>query len=76
MGQDGGHQLHPVVPLLDGLEQDKRYRSFAEEAVQKLVQERFPRPDGLDVYELLPLLVDLGLNRMNSLEGGVARPPC
>jgi hypothetical protein len=55
---------------------DARYRTFAEEAVQKLVQERFPRPDGLDVYELLPLLADLVLNHMNSLEGGVSRPPC
>jgi hypothetical protein len=55
---------------------DERYRTFAEEAVQKLAQERFPRPDGLDVYELLPLLADLVLNRTNSREGGVARPPC
>jgi len=55
---------------------DERYRTFAEEAVKKLVQEKFPRPDGLDIYELLPLLADLVLNCMNGLEGSIARPPC
>jgi hypothetical protein len=42
----------------------------------KLVQEKFPRPDGIDVYELLPLWADLVLNRINNLEGGISRPPC
>jgi hypothetical protein len=59
-----------------GRPHDERYRTFAEEAVRKLVQEKFPRPDGIDVYELLPLWADLVLNRINNLEGGISRPPC
>jgi hypothetical protein len=55
---------------------DERYRGFAEEAVKKLVQEEFPRPDGIDTYELLPLFAKLVLNRINTLEGGALRPPC
>jgi hypothetical protein len=65
-----------ALDIAIGRQHDDRYRIFAEEAVRKLVQEKFPRPDGLDVYELLPLLADLVLNRMNSLEGGVSLPPC
>jgi hypothetical protein len=55
---------------------DERYRAFAEEAVKKLVQEEFPRPDGVNTYELLPLWAGLVLNRINGLEGGALRPPC
>ena len=55
---------------------DARYQSFAAEAVDKLVQEEWPRSDGIDVYELLPLFAELALNRINTLEGGVLRPPC
>ena len=42
-----------------GRQHDERYKRFAEKAVQKLVQEEFPRPDGIDTYELLPLLAEL-----------------
>jgi hypothetical protein len=44
--------------------------------VKKLVQEEFSRPDGIDIYELLPLWAELVLNRINGLEGGALRPPC
>jgi uncharacterized membrane protein YebE (DUF533 family) len=54
---------------------DERYRTFAEAAVEKLVRETFPRPDGIDIYELLPLWAELILNRLNTLEGGALRPP-
>jgi hypothetical protein len=59
-----------------GRQHDERYRTFAEEAVRNLVQEKFPRADGIDVYELLPLWADLVLNRINNLEDGVLHPPC
>jgi hypothetical protein len=59
-----------------GRQHDERYRTFAEEAVTKLLQEEFPRPDGVDTYELLPLLAELVLNRINGLEDGALRPPC
>jgi hypothetical protein len=59
-----------------GRQHDERYRTFAEEAVKKLVQEDFPRPDGIDTYELLPLVAELVLNYINNLEGGALRPPC
>ena len=59
-----------------GRPHDERYQQFAEEAVTKLVQEEFPRPDGIDTCELLPLLAELVLNRINTLEGGAGRPPC
>lgn len=54
---------------------DERYRALTEEAVKKLVREEFPRPDGIDVYELLPLWAELVLNRINVLEGGALRSP-
>jgi hypothetical protein len=59
-----------------GRQHGERYRTFAEEAVKKLVQEEFPRPDGNDPYELLPLWAELVLNCVNGLEGSVLRPPC
>ena len=54
---------------------DGRYQNFAENAVKKLVQEEFPRPDGADTYELLPLFAELVLNRINGLDGGASRAP-
>jgi hypothetical protein len=59
-----------------GRQYDDRYRTFAGEAVKKLIQEEFPRPDGNDTYELLPLWAQLVLNRINALEGGAVHPPC
>jgi hypothetical protein len=59
-----------------GRQHNERYQHFAEDAVNKLVQETFPRPDGIDVYELMPLLAELVLNRINTLEGGALLPPC
>ncbi len=54
---------------------DGRYQDFAEDAVKKLVEETFPRPDGTDVYELLPIFAKLVLDRINGLEGGMPRAP-
>jgi hypothetical protein len=59
-----------------GRQHDKRYQGFAEEAVKRLVVEEFPRPDGVDTYEILPLWAELALNRINGLEGGALRAPC
>ena len=59
-----------------GRQHNERYQHFAEDAVTKLVQEAFPRPDDIDVYELMPLFAELVLNRINTLEGGALRPPC
>ncbi len=54
---------------------DGRYQDFAEDAVKKLVQEEYPRPDGADTYELLPLFAELVLDRINGLDGGASRAP-
>jgi hypothetical protein len=59
-----------------GRQPDERYRTFAREGVEKLIQEEFPRPDGNDTYELLQLWAQLVLNRINSLEGGAVQPRC
>lgn len=58
-----------------GRQHDERYEAFAEEAVKKLVQEEFLRPDGVDTYALLPLWAELVVNRINGLEGGALRSP-
>jgi hypothetical protein len=54
---------------------DERYVGLAEEIVAELLSDTLPRPDGIDTYDLLPLLADLALNRINTFEGGVLRPP-
>lgn len=56
-------------------QKDERYGSFAEKALTTLVKDEFPRNDGIDVYELLPMLAGLILNRINVIEGGALRPP-
>ena len=56
-------------------QKDERYGSFAEKAVTMLIKDEFPRPDGIDVYELFPMLTKLILNRINVIEGGTLRPP-
>jgi hypothetical protein len=54
---------------------DQRFWELADRAVADLLEERFPRPDGTDAYDLLPLLAELVLNRLNTLEGGALRAP-
>lgn len=54
---------------------DERYQGFAEDAVKKLVEDAFPRSDGADTYELLPIFAKLVLDRINGLEGGAMRAP-
>lgn len=54
---------------------DERYRAFADDAVAKLVQDTFPRPDGIDTYELLPLFAQLVLDQLNIRENGTLRAP-
>jgi hypothetical protein len=65
-----------ALDIAIGRQLDERYRTFAEEAVRKLIQEEFPRPDGNDTYEFLPLFAELVLNRIHGLEGGALQPPC
>lgn len=54
---------------------DGRYLHFAEELVTKLCQDEFLRPDGVDVYELMPIFMRLVLDRINTQIGGAAREP-
>jgi len=54
---------------------DNRFKSFADDAIGALVKDDFPRADGIDVYQLMPSLAGLILNRINILEDGVLRPP-
>jgi len=56
-------------------QKDERYQKFANEAVIKLVCDDFLRPDRIDTYDLLPLLIQLVLNRINLIEGGTLRAP-
>ena len=53
---------------------DPRFREFAAEAVTKLSDANFGRPDGTDIYRLLPVLAELVLNRINLLENGASYP--
>lgn len=56
-------------------QKDERYGAFAEDAVTTLIKDEFLRPDGIDVYKLMPMLAGLILNRINVIEGGSLRPP-
>jgi hypothetical protein len=56
-------------------QKDERYESFAEKAITTLIKDEFPRNDGIDVYELLPMIARLILNRINVIEGVAIRPP-
>jgi hypothetical protein len=58
-----------------GRQHDNRYQAFSEEAIQKLLNDEFMRPDNVNTYELIPVLSQLVLNRINALEGGVLRAP-
>lgn len=54
---------------------DERFCKFADEAVIKLVQDTFPRGDGVDSYKLIPTLAELVLNRINTLDNGTFMTP-
>jgi len=54
---------------------DERFKAFADDAVSALVKNDFLREDGIDLYELMPSLAGLVVNRINTLEGGTLRPP-
>ncbi len=54
---------------------DERFCKFADEAVIKLLQDTFPRADGVDSYELIPVLAELVLNDVNTSENGTFIPP-
>lgn len=54
---------------------DERFLHFADDAVSLLVQDVFPRPDDIDAYKLIPLLAEMVLNRINTVENGSLRAP-
>lgn len=54
---------------------DERFRAFAEEAVDKLMTEQFQDASGFDLYQVLPFLAQLTLDRINLSEGGMLRAP-
>lgn len=54
---------------------DRRFRDLATSAILKLTEEKFIRDDGNDAYELLPIFVQLVLNRLNSAESGSQYAP-
>ena len=58
-----------------GRQHDNRYQAFSEQAIQKLLNDEFMRPDNVNTYELIPVLSQLVLNRINVLEGGALRAP-
>lgn len=54
---------------------DQRFYDFIKKAIAKLVEEDFLRPDGIDVYDLYPLLSEFAYNRISLLEGCASAPP-
>ena len=54
--------------------QDKRFETFAAEAVAQLCDEAFGQKGGLDFYGLLQACATFVLNRISLLEGGSAYP--
>jgi hypothetical protein len=54
---------------------DARFRHLAEELLDALLHPQLIRPDGIDVYDLLPRLATLALSRLNTLPSGAIRPP-
>lgn len=54
---------------------ESRYVALAKRAIDSLVQESLRRPDAVDVYELMPLLAELTLHKLNTQERGVVRAP-
>jgi hypothetical protein len=69
------YSLLGALDIALGRQHDERYRVFADEAVGKLLSEEFRRPDGIDSYELIPVLAELVLNRINTLEERALRAP-
>ena len=53
---------------------DQRFRTFAAEAVEQLLDDNFGFTEEVDVYRLLHITVDFVLNRLNLLEGGATKP--
>lgn len=69
------YSLLGALDIALGRQHDERFRAFADQAVERLVSERYLRPDGNDAYELISLLAKLVLNRINTLEGGALHAP-
>ena len=55
-------------------QEDERFREFAAAAVAMLLDERFGQQGGLDIYNLLQMLYEFVLNRINLLERGATYP--
>jgi hypothetical protein len=69
------YSLLGALDIALGRQNDSRYRSFAESAVERLTGAQFPRPDGIDTYELLPIFARVVFCKLTMLEGGAVRPP-
>lgn len=54
---------------------DDRFRIFAEHAVAKLIGNEFQNPYGVDLYQILPALVQFIEDRINLMEDGARRAP-
>ena len=69
------HSLLGALDIALSRQHDSRYRSFAEDAVEKLTGTTFPRPDGINAHELLPLFARIVFGKVTMIEGGASRPP-
>jgi tetratricopeptide (TPR) repeat protein len=54
---------------------DERFRTFAEDAVAKLIDDQFANPDGVDLYQILPALAQFVEDRVNHMKDGAVRAP-
>jgi len=69
------YSLLGALDIALGRQHDERYHLFADQAVGKLLSEEFLRPDGIDSYDLITVLAELVLNRINNLEECALRAP-
>lgn len=69
------YSLLGALDIALGRQNDSRYRSFAESAVERLTGGQFPRSDGTDTYEVLPIFARVVFSKLTMLEGGAVRPP-
>ena len=55
-------------------QEDERFREFAATAIATLLDDRFGRQDGLDIYSLLQMLYEFVLNWLSLWENGATYP--
>ena len=74
---DAGGSPFTLIGALDIAlyrQNDERFREIAQHAVAKLCDERLGHPEGVDVYRLFWLLMQITFNRIHLIKGGTKQP--